>query len=169
MSKIKDYIPVVGESVIEELTLLADRLKDKSVQNINSTAVGGGVAEILTRMLPLLHDLGIKTYWDVIKGDERFFGITKKIHNALHGVDVGLSPNEKDHFIHVNRDNKKEIREDADIVFVHDPQPVALVEEKERLGKKWVWRCHIDFTNPQEETWDLLKWGRRFHMRALWN
>jgi trehalose synthase len=157
MSKIRDYVPVVGESVIEELALLADRLKDKSVQNINSTAVGGGVAEILIRMLPLLRDLGIKASWDVIKGDERFFSITKKMHNALHGVDVGLGRDELDYFIEVNRQNRKEVREDADIVFIHDPQPVALVEEKERLGKKWVWRCHIDFTNPKEETWNFLK------------
>jgi len=157
MSKIRDYIPVVGESGVEELSLLADRLKDKSVQNINSTAVGGGVAEILIRMLPLLHDLGIKVFWDVIKGDERFFNITKKMHNALHGVDLGLGRDELDYFVEVNRQNEKEIREEADIVFIHDPQPVALVEQKERLGKKWVWRCHIDFTNPKEQTWNFLR------------
>jgi trehalose synthase len=157
MSKIRDYAPVVGESVIEELALLADRLKDKSVQNINSTAVGGGVAEILIRMLPLLLDLGIKAFWDVIKGDERFFSITKKMHNALHGVDIGLGRDELDYFIEVNRQNGKEIREEADIVFIHDPQPIALVERKERLDKKWVWRCHIDFTNPKEQTWNFLR------------
>jgi trehalose synthase len=157
MSKIRDYVSIVGESVIEELTLLADRLKGKSVQNINSTAVGGGVAEILIRMLPLLQDLGIRASWDVIKGDERFFSITKKIHNALHGVDTEMGRDETDYFVEVNRQNAKEIRREADIVFIHDPQPIALVDEKERLGKKWVWRCHIDFTNPKEETWNFLK------------
>jgi trehalose synthase len=157
MSKIRDYVSIVGESVIEELTLLADRLKGKSVQNINSTAVGGGVAEILIRMLPLLQDLGIRASWDVIKGDERFFSITKKMHNALHGVDTEMGRDETDYFVEVNRQNAKEIRREADIVFIHDPQPIALVDEKERLGKKWVWRCHIDFTNPKEETWNFLK------------
>lgn len=157
MSRIKDYIPVVGESVIEELSLLADRLKEKTVQNINSTAVGGGVAEILIRTLPLLRDLGVNAFWDVIKGDERFFSITKKIHNALHGVDVPISRDELGYFIEVNRQNASEIRPEADIVFIHDPQPIALVEEKKRSGKKWVWRCHIDFTSPKMEIWRFLK------------
>jgi trehalose synthase len=157
MSGIKDYVPVAGESVIEELSLLADRLKEKAVQNINSTAVGGGVAEILLRMLPLLRDLGVNASWDVIKGDEKFFSITKKMHNALHGVDVPMSRDDLEYFLEVNRQNVKEIISDADIIFIHDPQPIALVEEKERLGKKWVWRCHIDFTKPKKEIWDFLK------------
>jgi trehalose synthase len=157
MSQIKDYIPVAGESVIEELSLLADRLKEKAVQNINSTAVGGGVAEILLRMLPLLRDLGVNASWDVIKGDEKFFSITKKMHNALHGVDVAMSRDDLEYFLEVNRQNVKEIISNADIIFIHDPQPIALVEEKERLGKKWVWRCHIDFTKPKKEIWDFLK------------
>lgn len=157
MSRIKDYIPVVGESIIEELSLLADRLKEKAVQNINSTAVGGGVAEILIRMLPLLRDLGVNASWGVIKGDEKFFSITKKMHNALHGVDIDISRDDLEYFIEVNRQNVKEIVSDADMVFIHDPQPIALVEEKGRLGKKWVWRCHIDFTSPKKEIWHFLK------------
>jgi trehalose synthase len=157
MSRIRDYAPVVGESVLEELSLLADRLKGKAVQNINSTAVGGGVAEILIQMLPLLNDLGVNASWEVIKGDERFFSITKKMHNALHGVEVQIGRDELDYFIEMNRQNRKEVQTEADIVFIHDPQPVALVEERERLGKKWVWRCHIDFTRPNRETWDFLK------------
>jgi trehalose synthase len=157
MSRIRDYLPVVGECVLEELSLLADRLKGKAIQNINSTAVGGGVAEILIRMLPLLRDLGVNASWEVIKGDERFFSITKKMHNALHGVGVEISRDDLDYFIGMNRQNRKEIRAEADIVFIHDPQPVALVEEKERSGKKWVWRCHIDFTCPDVGTWTFLK------------
>jgi trehalose synthase len=157
MSRIRDYIPVVGEGIVEELSLLADRLKGKAVQNINSTAVGGGVAEILIRMLPLLRDLGVNAFWDVIKGDERFFSITKKMHNALHGVDIPISPDELGYFIEVNRQNAGEIRPEADIIFIHDPQPIALVGEKTGTGKKWVWRCHIDFTRPKTEIWSFLK------------
>lgn len=157
MSKIRDYAPIAGESTIEELSLLAERLKGKTIQNINSTAVGGGVAEILIRILPLLRDLGVNAAWGVIKGNEKFFNITKKMHNALHGVDVAIGPDELDYFIDVNRQNTQEIMADADILFIHDPQPIALVEEKDTLGRKWIWRCHIDFTNPKKDVWDFLK------------
>ena len=157
MSKIRDYVPIAGESTIEELFLLAERLKGKMIQNINSTAVGGGVAEILIRMLPFLQDLGVNAAWGVIKGNEKFFNITKKMHNALHGVDVSIGPDELDYFIDVNRQNTQEIRADADILFIHDPQPIALVEQKDTLGRKWIWRCHIDFTSPKKDVWDFLK------------
>lgn len=157
MSNIRDYAPIVGEGTIQELLLLADRLKGKKIQNINSTAVGGGVAEILIRMLPLLRDLGVNAAWDVIKGNEKFFNITKKMHNALHGMEVPIGPEELDYFIEVNRVNAQEIIADADILFIHDPQPIVLIEQKNRLGGKWVWRCHIDFTNPKKDVWDFLK------------
>jgi trehalose synthase len=157
MSKVTDYAPIVGQGAVEELFLIADRLKGKSVQNINSTAVGGGVAEILFRMLPLLKDLGVEASWDVIKGNARFFNITKTMHNALHGVPVAIPREDLDFFIEVNRENTAEIRSEADIVFVHDPQPIVLVEKKPALGKKWIWRCHIDFTRPKEDVWEFLK------------
>lgn len=157
MSKIDEYAAMADESTVEELFLLAERLKGKSVQNINSTAVGGGVAEILIRMLPLLRDLGVNVWWDVIKGDERFFHITKKLHNALHGVDVNITRDELDYFVNVNRENANEVLRDVDIHFIHDPQPIALVEEKARAGRKWIWRCHIDFTDPKKDVWEFLK------------
>jgi trehalose synthase len=157
MPRIKDYAVVTGESTVEELFLLAKRLKGKRIQNINSTAVGGGVAEILIRMLPLLRDLGVDVWWDVIKGNERFFNITKKFHNALHGVDVSLGRDELEYFVNVNRENIKEVLRDVDIHYIHDPQPVALVEEKARVGRKWIWRCHIDFTDPRKNIWEFLK------------
>lgn len=94
MSGINAYAPIVGSSTVEDLYLLAERLRGKTIQNINSTAVGGGVAEILSRMLPLLHDLGVDVYWDVIKGNEKFFNLTKRIHNALHGVAETFGPGE---------------------------------------------------------------------------
>jgi len=157
MLRIKDYASVVGEGPVEELFLLAERLKGKRIQNVNSTAVGGGVAEILIRMIPLLRDLGVSVWWDVIKGDEKFFSITKKLHNALHGVEVGIGPDELEYFVEVNRENMKEVLREADIHVIHDPQPIALVEEKARVGRKWIWRCHIDFTDPKKEIWEFLK------------
>lgn len=157
MAKLEEYISIVGKSEVEELFLLAEKLKGKSIQNINSTAVGGGVAEILRRMIPLFRELGVNIWWDVIKGDDRFFHITKKIHNSLHGVEVELTKEEFDYFLRVNMENSHEISNYGDIVFIHDPQPIALIERKREIGRKWIWRCHIDFTSPRAETWEFLK------------
>jgi len=157
MSRIDDYVPVAGASEVEELRLLAARFEGKTVLNVNSTAVGGGVAEILSRMLPLLKDLGVDVRWDVIKGNERFFAVTKNMHNALHGMDVPVTDDDLDFFADVNRQNAAEMDLASDILFIHDPQPIALVERKGDLGGKWVWRCHIDFTDPRPEVWDFLR------------
>jgi len=156
MSTLESYIPIVGASTIDELSLLAERLRGVSVQNINSTAVGGGVAEILTRMIPLLKDLGVDARWDVIKGDERFFEVTKKMHNALHGVGVTISKSEYDAFLDVTRTNAAEMQF-GDIVFVHDPQPIGLIEHRPDLSSRWVWRCHVDFSRPDPAVWKFLE------------
>lgn len=161
MLRIEDYTPIVGQSTVDELFLLAKHLEGKHVQNINSTAVGGGVAEILSRMVPLLNQLGVQARWDVIKGDEKFFVITKKFHNGLHGVPVTVSDDEFEWFLEVNRQNARELQF-AEIVFIHDPQPVALVEEGKSLGDKqaagqWLWRCHIDFSKPDKKIWKFLE------------
>ena len=155
MPEIADFVPIVGESVVADLRALAGRLRGRRILNVNSTAVGGGVAEILSRMLPLLHQLEVDAHWDVIKGNERFFHITKKMHNALHGGKEPISAEEFAFFLGVNRDNAQAMDLGADVVFIHDPQPIALVEKKD--GGRWVWRCHIDFTSPQPDTWDFLK------------
>src|SRR5512141_1371849 len=141
MPDIREYADIVGQGVIDELYLLADQLQGKEIQNINSTAVGGGVAEILSRMIPLLRQLGVNARWDVIKGDEKFFATTKKMHNALHGMDQQITKEEFDHFVEVNRFNVGELNLARDIVFVHDPQPIALVEQKPTHSAKWAWRC----------------------------
>jgi trehalose synthase len=157
MSRVDDYAPIIGQSSIDELRLLAERLEGRTVQNINSTAVGGGVAEILLRMLPLLQDLGVRARWDVIKGNERFFHITKKMHNALHGVREEFSPDDWAFFREVNRQNADVLADKSDIVFVHDPQPIGLVDNKKRNGGLWIWRCHIDFTAPLASVWSFLR------------
>jgi len=156
MTRIEDYAPVVGQATIDELCILAAHLKGLVIQHINSTAVGGGVAEILTRMIPLLKQLGLDARWDVIKGNERFFATTKKIHNGLHGVQVEVSEDEFSEFLQVNRDNAEDLAL-GDIVFVHDPQPVALVERKDSSDRKWLWRCHIDFSRPDPKIWRFLE------------
>jgi trehalose synthase len=128
MVRIEDYAPIVGQAMVDELYLLAGRLEGKQIQNINSTPVGGGVAEILTRMIPLLTQLGVQARWDVIKGNEKFFTITKKFHNGLHGVPVEVAKDEYDAFLEVNEENaaaccpnraEKGAREELDLALSH--------------------------------------------------
>lgn len=157
MAEVKQYAEIVGEPVISELYALGERTARFSLRHVNSTAVGGGVAEILNRMIPMFNELGVRSQWDVIRGGERFFFITKKIHNALHGVSVRLDKDELDYFIETNRSNARVMNFDADVIFIHDPQPIALVEHREHLSNKWVWRCHIDFSEPDENVWLFLK------------
>lgn len=156
MRRIEDYIPIVGPGTVDDLLRLARHLENKVIVNINSTAVGGGVAEILSRMIPLLNQLGVQSRWDVLKGDEKFFVITKKFHNGLHGVRVEITNDEYEWFIEVNRQNAKNLSF-GDIVMVHDPQPIALVEQRATAGGKWVWRCHIDFSDPDQKIWSFLE------------
>jgi len=154
MALIEDYIPLTGQGIVDDLRLLADRLKGRVIQHVNSTAVGGGVAEILTRMIPLLKELGVDTRWEVIKGGDRFFEVTKKFHNALHGRREDIREDDFNVFLETGRDNIREMQIAGDIVFVHDPQPVTLVEKK--AGNKWIWRCHIDISDPDQVVWKFL-------------
>jgi len=154
MAKIEDYAPLVGQFVIDDLRLLADRLKGKVVQHINSTSVGGGVAEILHRMVPLLRELGVDTRWDLIKGGAQFFDVTKKFHNVLHGRVEEITQRDFDIFMETSQINIDEVHIHGDIVFVHDPQPIALIRKKQ--DNKWVWRCHIDVSEPNKKVWDFL-------------
>lgn len=155
MPKLEDYIPVVGQPVMDDLRLLGQKLKGRVVQNINSTAVGGGVAEILNRMIPLLKELGVDARWDVIKGGREFFEVTKKFHNVLHGKKDEVTEHDLDIFVETGRNNMNELDTYGDIVFVHDPQPIMLVQKKK--DNKWIWRCHIDVSNPHHEVWAFLK------------
>jgi trehalose synthase len=156
MPKISDYELIVGNNVVAELRLLATHLSGRVIQNINSTAVGGGVAEILNRMVPLLKELGVDARWDVIRGGERFFQATKQFHNALHGNPQGLTDEDFTSFLETSEQNKKEINLYGDIIFVHDPQPVVLIEKKSQIQSKWIWRCHIDLSSPDSRLWNFL-------------
>jgi trehalose synthase len=156
MFNINDFAVVVGQGTVDELYFLAERLKGKVIQHISSTAVGGGVAEILNRMVPLLKQLGVDARWDVIRGNEKFFTITKDIHNALHGAAVRISREDLQFFLEVNQENAQAMSFSNDIVFVHDPQPIGLVTKKIEIGRKWIWRCHIDFTEPDREVFNFL-------------
>ena len=156
-SRLQDYEPIVGRSCIEELRMLSEQLAGKIVQNINSTFVGGGVAEILEHMVPLLNQLGVDARWDVIRGSDEFFEVTKKFHNALHGNVEKISKQDFALFSEVTQQNLEEVRFYGDILFVHDPQPVGLIARKKEIGRKWVWRCHIDVSNPDRKVWKFLR------------
>jgi trehalose synthase len=157
MPQLVDYQRVVGPQIMEELKILADRLKGKHVLHVNSTAVGGGVAEILNCMVPLMNELGIQTRWDVIKGGEAFYAVTKKIHNALHGDSPLFQEEDFRLFMDVQAQNLRNMPLNEDIIFIHDPQPLGLVERKKTLHNKWIWRCHVDVSSPDPALWAFLK------------
>jgi len=154
MNGLEGYIPIVGGAIIDDLRLIADNLKGRIIQHINSTSVGGGVAEILNRMVPLLKELGVDTRWDLIKGGEQFFNVTKKFHNALHGRPQEITSHDFEIFRETSRQNIEEVNIYGDIVFIHDPQPVALIKKKS--NNKWLWRCHVDVSEPDSRVWSFL-------------
>jgi trehalose synthase len=148
------YSGIAPKADLVLLRKLGEKFKGKSFLHVNSTRAGGGVAEILQRMVPILMDLGIEARWEVIGADERFFDITKKFHNALQGKFEEFSDGMLQHHFEVNRINAATLDLEADAVLIHDPQPVALVEF--RKNGKWIWRCHIDVADPIKEVWNHL-------------
>ena len=154
---LESYRTVVGPQVLDELLLLADRVRHRRLQHINSTSVGGGVAEILSRMVPLLRDLGIDTRWDVIKGNQAFFAVTKAFHNALHGGNEVISKEMLQVFRDTTEMNLRDFDAFGDVVMVHDPQPVGLITQRSAVGGRWLWRCHIDISTPDPRVWGFLK------------
>ena len=156
MARLSDYEAIVGKGIIDDLRLLGEKAKGRTVQNINSTAVGGGVAEILSRIMPLLKELGVDARWDVIKGGEKFFEVTKKFHNSLHGRKENITPDMFKVFMENSEMNLEQMDIYGDVVVVHDPQPIALIKKKS-AGGKWVWRCHIDVSDPDRKIWGFLR------------
>ena len=148
---------MAGAGVIEELQVLAARVAGRRMQHINSTPVGGGVAEILTRLIPLMRDLGVEATWDVIKGDQAFFSVTKAFHNALHGKPEEVTEDMFEIFRANTESNLREVPFTGDVIFIHDPQPAGLILRKKDIGKHWVWRCHIDVSAPQPDVWQFLR------------
>ena len=155
--KLADYEPIIGTSQLDELRFVAEPLRGKRVKMVNSTAVGGGVAEMLNRLVPLLDELEVKTGWEVITGGNDFFEVTKAFHNALHGEAFTLTQQARDVFLQHNELNRSRIKFDEDFVVIHDPQPAGLIASKENSNSKWVWRCHIDLSHPNPEVWNFLQ------------
>ena len=154
--KFQDYRKVIRSQNYDEILLLAEQLQGTTVKMVNSTSVGGGVAEMLHRVIPFFNELGLKVKWEVIKGSGSFFNVTKAFHNGLHGKIVDLPDEDLKGFIETNRANAKNMTFDEDIILIHDPQPVALIEQKKNSHAKWIWRCHVDTSNPDKKVWDFL-------------
>jgi trehalose synthase len=152
-----DYADIVGPEVIGQLHRLAERLGSRRLVNINSTKSGGGVAEILNRTVPLFNQLGLDTKWEIIHGDQEFFETTKRMHNAIQGMRVNLTPAMMEHYREINRENAKRFTWDADFVVIHDPQPAYLINDLRSRAGKWIWRCHIDASRPQLSVWRMLR------------
>jgi len=157
---LNQYAPIVGSNVIDHLRQLAEPLKGMKVMHVNSTREGGGVAEILNRLIPLKQELGLEASWEIVAGDSQFYQCTKKMHNALQGNRSPISSELLNHYEAVNGDNYDRLGnllQEADIVFIHDPQPAPLLKNCQSRKGKWIWRCHIDASRPFRPVWKYLQ------------
>jgi trehalose synthase len=158
-----DYTTVLGEPEVAELRALAAPLQGRTVQMVNSTAVGGGVAEILTRLVPILQELGLAIRWDVITGGYDFFEVTKAFHNALHGGPYDMPPESFQVFLAYNEQNQARLQMEGELTVIHDPQPIALIKARHDRSGHWIWRCHIDLSRPNPAVWQFLEpWVDRY-------
>jgi trehalose synthase len=151
-----DYTHLVGRPLVEEIRSLAEALQGKRVLHLSATAFGGGVAEILYTLVPLMRDLGIDAHWQVILGREEFFNVTKLMHNSLQGAPDALTDEQKETYDRYNQLNAMGMEGDWDVVFVHDPQPAVIRSYAPENARKWVWRCHIDLSEPNPDTLSLI-------------
>ncbi len=160
MSTLEDYATVAGPDAIAQVRQLAAHLQGAKVVHINSTRVGGGVAEILAKLVPLMSELGLDTHWGVLAGESSFFECTKSIHNTLQGSMIPLSESGLHSYEETNARNAEMLRpllRDADFVFIHDPQPAPLLAHFAEHKGKWIWRCHIDISHPFRPVWRYLR------------
>ncbi len=151
-----DYAPIVGEEVIADIREFAQPLQDARVVHVNATAYGGGVAEMLQTLVPLMRDAGLDAEWQVIEGTDEFFNVTKAAHNGLQGMDIELTDEMKDIWKRYNRMNAEKFEGDYDFIVIHDPQPAGMLHYRQgEAGDRWAWRCHIDTSHPNPAYWDF--------------
>jgi trehalose synthase len=156
ITHVEDYEPLVGAEVIQRIRDKAAKLRGLRIANFNSTYYGGGVAEIISSLTLLMNSLGLRTEWRVIQGTPDFFSITKKMHNALQGGEIDLSRIKKEIFEQVIYENSVRNFLDHDFIILHDPQPLPLIEHYQK-NCPWLWRCHLDLSRPDAETWKYLR------------
>lgn len=156
MLRLEDFRDIVPDKTLAEIYNRAKGLYGKHIVHLNATYQGGGVAEILYSLVMLMNDIGVDSGWRILHGSQEFFEITKGFHNALQGGKITLSDRKKRVYLQVNENFSKFTHIDHDCVIIHDPQPLALIRSY-RKRQPWLWRCHIDLTDPHEELWDFLK------------
>jgi len=156
MLRLEDFRRIVPDETLAEIYSRAKGLYGKNIVHLNATYQGGGVAEILYSLVLLMNDVGINTGWRILHGSQKFFEITKSFHNALQGAKLNLLERKKRIYLQVNENFSKFTHLDHDCVIIHDPQPLSIIRSYKKL-QPWIWRCHIDLTDPHEELWDFLK------------
>ncbi|MFQ6015141.1 MAG: glycosyltransferase [Anaerolineae bacterium] len=155
---LRDYGSLVGDEVIEEIQGLAQGLQGARVLHLSATAYGGGVAELLYTLVPLMRDAGLEAEWQVMMAEQEFFTVTKALHNTLQGMSIELTKEMVDIYLRNNERNAALLELDHDFVVIHDPQPAAILHFHGRAKEeKWIWRCHIDTSTPNHRGWKLLK------------
>lgn len=156
--RLEDYREIIGNKALETIKEKAENLKGKSFIHVNSTSFGGGVAEILHNLVPLMRDVGIDARWFVIEGTNEFFNVTKSFHNALQGnKELRLTDEMKELYLEINKKNAEDLDlSPFDYILIHDPQPAPLIEFYEKR-QPWIWRCHIDLSDPNLEFWKFLR------------
>ena len=156
INNLSTYAKIVGKPEIDKIRAEAENLSGKHITCINSTYQGGGVAEILNSIVPMFDQVGVDFGWRILHGTPDFFTITKKFHNALQGSAINLSSRKKDIYYETNRRFSTFTHIHHDLVIVHDPQPLPLISFYKKT-QPWIFRCHIDISNPNQEVWDYLK------------
>ncbi|HHW39939.1 MAG TPA: glycosyltransferase [Syntrophomonadaceae bacterium] len=154
----EDYLELVDMETALQLEYFVKRLSGKRVAMVNATSYGGGVSEILHSLVPLSRDMGVEMDWWVMEGDDEFFTVTKTLHNCLQGQEGVLTPEAREVYRRYNERNASDLKDwGYDFVVVHDPQPAALIRYRNDGGRaKWIWRCHIDTSTPEPDSWDFL-------------
>lgn len=154
--RLADYEGVAPRGALRLVRHMARDLAGKTFLHVNSTRVGGGVAEILCRLLPLLEEVGVRTRWEVISGPPEFYVATKRMHNTLQGADLPFGRSMQEAYMEANRQATQKLDLSADLVMIHDPQPAPLIEARPQ-GAHWIWRCHIDLVQPQRSVWGFVE------------
>jgi trehalose synthase len=158
-----DYATIATRGLMEEIRRLAEPLQGKRLVHLSATAFGGGVAEINYALVPLMKDAGLDAEWRIIAGAEEFFAVTKTIHNALQGDETGLTETQQEVYRRYQELNAEQFVDDYDFVLVHDPQPAGMIEHFPDSRAHWIWRCHIDLSQPNRQVLDfLLPWLQRY-------
>ena len=147
-----DYTHIAGRGLVDRIRELAEPLQGKRVLHVSATAFGGGVSEILYTLVPLMRDVGLDAHWQVILGREDFFNVTKLMHNSLQGADEEISDQQWEVFEAYNAMNAQSLEGDWDVIIIHDPQPAAMKANVSERARRWIWRCHIDLSTPNEAT-----------------